>query len=64
MSVGGEQSHLAFCITPVSAMGVGLDELPDGETICGFLGGDGDVFAHLPTFLFDSFVTAGSVIRE
>jgi hypothetical protein len=28
-------------------MSVGLDELPDGQAICGFLWGDGDVFAHL-----------------
>jgi hypothetical protein len=25
---------------------VSLDELPDGEAICGFSRGNGDVFAH------------------
>ena len=45
MGVCGEQSHLAFRIPPIRAVGVGLDELSDGEAIRGFLGGDGDVFA-------------------
>src|SRR6202007_314337 len=45
MGVCGEQSHLAFRIPTIGAVGVGLDELSDGEAIRGFLGGDGDVFA-------------------
>src|SRR5580692_9702538 len=46
VGVGGEQSHLAFRIAAVGAMGVGLDELADGEAVRGFLGKDGDAFAH------------------
>src|SRR3984885_9894346 len=46
MGVRGEQSHLAFRIAAVGAMGVGLDEFADGDTIRGFLGGYADVFAH------------------
>ena len=46
MSVGGEQSHLTFGITAIGAVGVGLDELADGETIRRLLRRDGNVFAH------------------
>jgi hypothetical protein len=35
---------LAFRIPTVGAVGVGLDKFADGETIGGFLGGDGEVF--------------------
>ena len=45
MGVCGEQSHLAFRIPTIGAVGVGLDELPDGKAIPGFLGEDAKVFA-------------------
>jgi hypothetical protein len=38
MCVGGEQSHLAFRIATIGAVGVGLAELPDGKAIRSFLG--------------------------
>jgi hypothetical protein len=44
--VFSKERHLAFRIPTISAVCVGLDELPYSEAICGFLGGDGDVFAH------------------
>jgi hypothetical protein len=46
MGVCGEQSHLAFRIATIGAVGVGLDEFADGEAVRGFLGGNGDVFVH------------------
>jgi hypothetical protein len=46
MGVGGERRHLAFRIATISAAGVGLDELTDGEAIRGFLRRDCDVFAQ------------------
>jgi hypothetical protein len=46
MGVAGEQSHLAFRIAAVGAMGVGLNEFADGDAIRRFLGGYADVFAH------------------
>src|SRR5258707_199271 len=37
MGIGGEESHLAFRIAAICAMGVGLDESENGKTIRGFL---------------------------
>jgi hypothetical protein len=33
-------------ISPIGAMGVGLDEFPDSEAVRAFLRGDRNVFAH------------------
>jgi hypothetical protein len=44
MRVRGKESRLAFRIASISAMGVSLDQLADGEAIRDFLGGDGAVF--------------------
>jgi hypothetical protein len=38
---------------------VGLDEFPDGETVGGFFGRDGDVLAHEPVSLLDSLRKCG-----
>jgi hypothetical protein len=39
--------HLTFRMTTIGAVCVRLDELSDGETIRGFLGGDGAPLFHL-----------------
>jgi hypothetical protein len=36
--VFGEQSHLALGVTPVRAVGVGVDQLADGQPVGGFPG--------------------------
>jgi len=54
VGVGGKERHLTFRIPAIGAVRVRLDELPDGETIRGFLGREGSVFAH-ESMLFDSF---------
>src|SRR6202022_5130133 len=46
VGIGSEEEHLTFRIAAIGAVRIGLDELADGEAIRGFLGGDGDVFAH------------------
>src|SRR4029077_14935753 len=38
--------HLALRIATIGAVGVGLDELPDGEAVRCFLGRNGAVLAH------------------
>src|SRR3984957_9855434 len=53
MGVCGKESHLALRVTAVGAMCVGLDEFPDGETVRGFFGRDGDVLAHEVGSWFD-----------
>src|SRR5580700_8968200 len=50
----GKKSHVTFRIATISAVGVGLDELPDREAVRGFAGGDRDVLAHKSVSLFDS----------
>ena len=61
MRVFGEaQSHLAFRIATIGAMGVGLDGAPDGEAIRGFLGGDGDCVFLISVFLQASRIARGS----
>jgi hypothetical protein len=55
MSVCGEQRHLTYRIPTIGGVGVGLDELSDGEAIRGFLGGDTKVFAHELAFPIDLF---------
>src|ERR1700758_264070 len=42
----GEKSHLTFRIATIGTMCIGFNELPDGEAVRGFAGGDRDVFAH------------------
>ena len=43
---GGAKLNLIICKATIGAMCVGLDELPDSEAIRGFVGGEGNVFAH------------------
>src|SRR5947207_10086700 len=50
-----EERHLTFRITPIGAMCVRLDELPNRQAIGGFAGRDGDVLAHPIVSLLDSF---------
>jgi hypothetical protein len=49
-------------------MCVGLDELPNSEAIRGFVGGEGDVFAHELAFVPDSFrqdlVASGRLVTD
>jgi hypothetical protein len=51
----GEKGHLTFRIATISAVCIGLDELPDREAVRGFARGDRDVLAHKLVSLFDSF---------
>src|SRR4029077_16144561 len=53
VGIGGKERHLAFSIATISAVCVGLDELPDSEAVRGFVGRDGSVFAHELVSLFD-----------
>jgi hypothetical protein len=53
MRVCGKERHLTLRVAPIGAMRVGLDEFPDREAICGFLGGDTNVFAHEFPFVFN-----------
>ena len=53
--VRGKKRHLAFRIATIGAMGVGLDELPDRQTIRGFAGRDRQMLAHMRA----SFKTLG-----
>ena len=41
-----KKRHLALRIAAIGAVRVSLDELADREPIGGFVGADGDVFAH------------------
>jgi hypothetical protein len=44
--VFSEKRHLTFRIATIGAVRLDLDEFPDCETIRGFDGGNGNVFAH------------------
>jgi hypothetical protein len=46
VGVCSKERHLTFRVATIGAMHVGLDELPDSEAIRGFVGGEGNVFAH------------------
>jgi hypothetical protein len=46
MGVCCKERHLAFRIATVGAVGVGLDEFPDGKAIRRFGGRNGNVLAH------------------
>jgi hypothetical protein len=46
MGINGKERHLAFRIPAIGAMGIGLDEFPNGKAIHGFVGRDGSVFTH------------------
>jgi hypothetical protein len=63
MRVWHKERHLTFRITTIGAVCVGLDELPDSKAIRGFVGGDGNVFAHkLVSVPPDSGPSFGSVV--
>ena len=42
----GKEGHLTLCIATIGTVRVGLDNLPDGEAICGSFGGNTSVFVH------------------
>src|SRR3984885_8865958 len=46
VGVCGEQRHLPLRVATVGAVRVGLNELPDSETVGSFRDGDRDVLAH------------------
>src|ERR1700733_5546952 len=46
MCIWSKQRHLALRIATIGAVCIGFDELSDRETVCGLIGGDGDMLAH------------------
>ena len=49
--VFGEQGHLALRVTPVRAVGVGVNQLPDSQPVGRFLGRDGCMGRHGQPFV-------------
>src|ERR1700745_2459862 len=46
MCVFGEESHLAFRIATIRTVRVSLHQLPNGETVGRFAGGEREVLSH------------------
>src|SRR5260221_5019672 len=46
MCVCGEESHLTFCIATIRTVRVSLHQLPNGETVGRFAGGEREVLSH------------------
>src|SRR5579864_5032912 len=55
MGVRRKERHLTCRIATIGAVCIGLDKLPDGESIRSVAGGDGCVLYHEWVSLFDSF---------